>query len=224
MCGRMAVTLPHDAMAQVFAAAPANDLPNVPNYNVCPTTDVAIITSSEGQRHLQAMRWGLIPHWAKVVDSRFVLFNARCEALEQSRAFRGALAHKRGVVPATSYIEWRKPIGGGSAEVFELQPEDSEQALALAAVWDYWTDDITHVLSCSVLTVPAQPGDLAARVPVVLDRSAAVEWLTEEADPAALIEACRAGGASEVRLVAREVDAEILDPRSKRPPRAPRRV
>ncbi|MEO0752805.1 MAG: SOS response-associated peptidase, partial [Pseudomonadota bacterium] len=29
MCGRFAVTLPSDAMAQLFAARPANDLPDV---------------------------------------------------------------------------------------------------------------------------------------------------------------------------------------------------
>ena len=53
MCGRMAITLPPDAMAQLFAAAPANDLPQVPNYNVCPTNDVHIVTSNvDGARKL----------------------------------------------------------------------------------------------------------------------------------------------------------------------------
>ena len=37
MCGRMVLTDAHDAMARLFEAEPANDLPEVPNYNVCPT-------------------------------------------------------------------------------------------------------------------------------------------------------------------------------------------
>ncbi|MEE4187877.1 MAG: SOS response-associated peptidase family protein, partial [Roseobacter sp.] len=44
MCGRFAITLPGDAMAQLFAALPDNDLPEVPNYNVCPTTRVHVVT------------------------------------------------------------------------------------------------------------------------------------------------------------------------------------
>ncbi|GAA6174482.1 hypothetical protein NBRC116593_04010 [Sulfitobacter pacificus] len=47
MCGRLVLTLPADAMAQLFAAAPANDMPRVPNYNVCPTDSVSIVTSDE---------------------------------------------------------------------------------------------------------------------------------------------------------------------------------
>jgi hypothetical protein len=31
MCGRIANTMPHDAMAQLFVAKPDNDLPEVPN-------------------------------------------------------------------------------------------------------------------------------------------------------------------------------------------------
>jgi putative SOS response-associated peptidase YedK len=48
MCGRITTTLPTDAMAQLFAAAPNNDLPDVPNYNICPTDSVHTVTSNEG--------------------------------------------------------------------------------------------------------------------------------------------------------------------------------
>lgn len=48
MCGRFAITLPPDATAQLFAAAPANDLPPVPDYNVCPTNRVQAVMSGEG--------------------------------------------------------------------------------------------------------------------------------------------------------------------------------
>jgi putative SOS response-associated peptidase YedK len=47
MCGRFAITLPPDAMAQLFEAQPANDLPPVPNYNVCPTNRVHAVVSDD---------------------------------------------------------------------------------------------------------------------------------------------------------------------------------
>ena len=43
MCARFAITLPNDAMARLFAAQPANDLPGVPNYNTCPTDPVHVV-------------------------------------------------------------------------------------------------------------------------------------------------------------------------------------
>ena len=50
MCGRMAITLPTEAMAQLFNATPANDPPHVPNYNVCPTVNVHTVTYDSGTR------------------------------------------------------------------------------------------------------------------------------------------------------------------------------
>ncbi len=50
MCGRFALTLPSDAMAQLFEAVPANDLPAVPNYNICPTNLVhAVVNDGPGK-------------------------------------------------------------------------------------------------------------------------------------------------------------------------------
>ena len=41
--------------ARLFAAQPGNDLPPVPRFNVCPTTQVAVVTSDGGARRLAAM-------------------------------------------------------------------------------------------------------------------------------------------------------------------------
>ncbi|MCI5039788.1 MAG: SOS response-associated peptidase, partial [Donghicola eburneus] len=50
MCGRFAITLPDQAMADVFDAAPSNDLPDTPKYNVCPTNTVHVVVSAEARR------------------------------------------------------------------------------------------------------------------------------------------------------------------------------
>ena len=88
MCGRFAITLPNDAMAQLFAAVPANDLPDVPNFNVCPTTQVHVVRSGEGGRQLVSMRWGFLPHWYKATDGGPLLINARAETIAETQAFR----------------------------------------------------------------------------------------------------------------------------------------
>ena len=56
MCGRFTITHPDEALARLFAAMPGNDLPPVPQYNVCPTQSVPVVTAQAGGRRLQAMR------------------------------------------------------------------------------------------------------------------------------------------------------------------------
>ncbi|MCE8470610.1 SOS response-associated peptidase, partial [Rhodovulum sulfidophilum] len=65
MCGRFAITMPAEAMAEPFEAVPGNDLPGGPDFNICPTDMVAAVTSAGGLRRLRPMRWGFLPHWYK---------------------------------------------------------------------------------------------------------------------------------------------------------------
>ena len=58
MCGRFTITHPNEALTALFDAVPGNDLPVGPNFNVCPTNTVAVVTSDTGARRLRAMRWG----------------------------------------------------------------------------------------------------------------------------------------------------------------------
>ena len=48
MCGRFAVTLPPDAMAQLFQAVPGNDLPGVITYRDLDDTNAMIEATEKG--------------------------------------------------------------------------------------------------------------------------------------------------------------------------------
>jgi putative SOS response-associated peptidase YedK len=66
MCGRYASFLPAEAMARIFGTV--NPLPNLaPPWNVAPTQDAAVghRYSETGARHLDLLKWGLLPYWAK---------------------------------------------------------------------------------------------------------------------------------------------------------------
>ena len=56
MCGRFTISHPNEALAALFDAVPGNDLPEPPNFNVCPTNSVVVVTSDGGQRRLRARR------------------------------------------------------------------------------------------------------------------------------------------------------------------------
>lgn len=189
MCGRMAITLPPDAMAQLFAAAPANDLPQVPNYNVCPTNDVPIITSDpDGVRKLDAMRWGFIPHWYKKPGAGPLLINARSETLADKPAFRAAARARRGIIIASGFYEWTKDAEGARDPWYITRNDTSP--LAFAAVWQDWTDaEGARVQTCAIVTCPANAGmqGIHHRMPVVIEAPYWSLWLGEQGKGAAVL-------------------------------------
>jgi putative SOS response-associated peptidase YedK len=173
-------------MAQIFAAAPANDLPEVPNFNVCPTTDVPIITSVEGQRRLQAMRWGLIPHWYKKPNGGPLLINARAETIAEKPAFRSAVRERRGLIVASGFYEWTKDAEGGRDPWYITRSDGS--ALAFAAIWQDWKDpEGTRQATCAIVTTAANDAMQAIhhRMPVILAPDDWPLWLGEAGKGAA---------------------------------------
>lgn len=184
MCGRFAVTLPPDAMAQLFEAAPANDLPEVPNYNVCPTTQVHVIRGGEGGRRLVSMRWGFLPVWYKAPNGGPLLINARSETIAEKPAFRSAARERRCLIPATGFYEWTKDAEGNRLPWY-IQRADAAP-IAFAAVWQSWGKD-DPIDTCAIVTTSATGAmtDIHHRVPVLLEPEAWPLWLGEAGKGAA---------------------------------------
>ena len=63
MCGRYASFLPPEAIARLFRTTGA--LPNVaPSWNVAPSHRAMVVRlrPETGERHLDLLTWGLVPH------------------------------------------------------------------------------------------------------------------------------------------------------------------
>ena len=63
MCGRYAITLPPEAMRQLFGYIEQPNFP--PRYNVAPTQPVPIVRAARGERHFGLVRWGFLPGFVK---------------------------------------------------------------------------------------------------------------------------------------------------------------
>jgi len=187
MCGRFAITLPADAMAQLFAASPANDLPQVPDYNVCPTDAVHVIRNDEGQRRLTAMRWGFIPHWAKSPNDGPLLINARAETIADKPAFRSAARDRRCLIPATGFYEWTKDAEGARDPWYLHAADDAP--LAFAGVWQAWGPQEARLTTCAIVTAAANDAVQAIhhRMPVIVKPADWPLWLGEAGKGAATL-------------------------------------
>ncbi|WP_243613159.1 SOS response-associated peptidase [Shimia aestuarii] len=183
MCGRFAITLPNDAMARLFDAAPANDLPDIPNFNVCPTTRVHVVRAAEGERQLLGMRWGFVPTWYKAVDDGPLLINARAETIATKPAFRAACRARRCLIPVSGFYEWTKD-GEGVRWPWYIH---AEGPLALAGIWQDWDGPDGRLETCAIVTTGANRNmaRIHHRMPVVIGHEDWALWLGEAGHGAA---------------------------------------
>ena len=213
MCGRFAITLPEDAMASLFQATPSNDLPGVPNYNVCPTTQVHVVTADDGGRRLRPMRWGFLPHWYKTPTDGPLLINARAETIAEKPAFRSACRDRRCLVPAAGFYEWTKDADGNRLPWY-IHPK-SDNSLAFAGIWQVWEKGDEPLITCAIVTTSANASmsEIHHRMPVVLAQKDWPLWLGEAGKGAATL----MHAPSDDTLTFHRVDKAVNSNRSKGP-------
>ncbi|CTQ50443.1 SOS response-associated peptidase [Jannaschia donghaensis] len=203
MCGRYALTLPQDAMVQLFAATPSNDVPGAPRWNVCPTVQVPVVTADDTIRRIVSMRWGFLPHWYDTPTSGPLLINARAETIANKPAFRDACRARRCLIPATGFYEWTKAGDGTRLPWYFHDP--AGEPIVFAGIWQEWGPDA--LATCAIVSCAAGPtmADIHHREPVTLAPQDWGLWLGEEGTGAATL--MRA--APEGRLVRHRVSRAV---------------
>lgn len=190
-------------MAGLFSATPDNDLPGVPNYNVCPTDMVAVITARDGQRRLQAFRWGFIPAWYEAPSGGPLLINARAETVAQKPAFAQACRARRCLVPASGFYEWTKDAEGTRWPHYFYNADGS--AMVFAGIWQMWRDMPTlAIVSCAA---GASMAAIHHREPVTLAPADWALWLGEAGHGAAPLMQAAPEGRIAHHAVARTVNS-----------------
>lgn len=185
MCGRLAISLPKEAMTELFQATPANDLPQTPNYNVCPTDNIHTVTSDQGTRHLRAMRWGFVPSWYATLAGGPLLINARSETITEKPAFRDACQSRRCLIPADGFYEWARNAGEKPIPYRVLKSD--EQPMAMAGIWQNCEIDGSIIATCAIVTTGANKtmGKIHHRLPVIIGPEDWPLWLGEAGKGAA---------------------------------------
>ena len=176
MCGRYAITLPHEAMRKIFSADTL--VQSVPRYNIAPTQPVIAIWNEEGGRKAKLARWGLVPHWVKDPREFPLLVNARAETMAEKPAFRDAVRHKRCILPASGYYEW-KTLPNGKKQPYYITLA-TDEPIALAGLYSSWMGpNGEEIDTVATITVPAGPDveHIHDRMPAIMRGSQIDEWL-----------------------------------------------
>ena len=180
MCGRFAITIPSDAMSQLFDAQPANNLPDLPNFNVCPTNSIHVVTYNGLGRKLESLRWGFVPNWYQAVNAGPLLINARSETIAQKPAFANASRERRCLIPCSGFYEWSKDLEGNKTPWFIKRNDDTP--LVFGGVWQEWGYEGEIIKTCAIVTTASNSklSRIHHRLPLVLERNNWGFWLGEE--------------------------------------------
>ncbi|TXS92124.1 SOS response-associated peptidase [Parahaliea maris] len=173
MCGRFNVI--DNPGLQALLRDLGVDIKLPPGINLAPTDAVPLVRETGEQRAVEAARWWLTPSWAPRVEQKYAMFNARCETLASSKAWRHPFRQQRGIMPMSSFIEWRTQ--NGSKQPWLISSPG--RALAAAALWDVWEGEEGCLLSCSMVTTAAAEAFTPwhHRMPVLLEGEECDRWL-----------------------------------------------
>jgi len=181
MCGRYTLHQKVDNIAKRF------NLDSVPsdiheNFNVAPGQIMPVITEDETGRHLELMKWGFIPVWAKDPKMGYKLINARDDGIFEKPMWRSVIQKKRALIPADGFYEWKKPEAGSKAakQPYYIHPKQME-LFGFAGVWETWKDvEGKEWKTYSIITTEPnkEMRNVHNRMPVILHQDDESSWLS----------------------------------------------
>jgi putative SOS response-associated peptidase YedK len=144
MCGRYRRTTSEEELARIYKISipPQRDLPI--SWNIAPSQDVLVIrfNPKTGQRSLDALRWGLVPYWAKDDKIGYRTINARAESVDTALSYREAFKKRRCLIPADGFYEWKKVPGGGKIP-YAIGMKDAAP-FVFTGLWEGWKNPATE--------------------------------------------------------------------------------
>src|SRR5258707_9380083 len=181
VCGRYSITVPTSQLAERFDAAPPSESRG-PHYTAALTQKLPVLLT-EGERQIQLLRGGLIPHWSKDTSTAYKMINARSETLDEKPAYRDTFKKRRCLVLADGFYEWQKTGKGKTPIRFTLK---SGEPFAVAGLWENWKDPEGNWLRTFPI-ITGKPNALVApvhdRMPMILLPENENTWLDNEAGP-----------------------------------------
>jgi putative SOS response-associated peptidase YedK len=185
MCGRFSLTAGPEELEEFFALLGVEDFPA--RYNIAPTQPILLVISGGSwpvpgsnlpDRRAMLARWGLIPSWTKDPNDLPAHFNARSETAAEKASFKAAMRHRRVLVPASGFYEWRR-TGDRRSQAYWVRPRHGGIVAFGGLMETYAEPGGSEIDTAAILTTGASP-DIAHihdRMPVVIKPQDFELWL-----------------------------------------------
>lgn len=192
MCGRYSMFGPVtpsrqalNALEQMGLDVEASLNSREAQFNIAPTQLAPVVVSRDEGAHVEAMRWGLVPGWAKDKKIGAKAINARVETVVEKPMFRSAFKKRRCLVPASGYFEWREEEDG-KQPYFIHGPDD--ELLMFAGLWELWRGEESDPWLKTFTILTGEPGKVSGNIhdrqPVILSPDLYDLWLTASPEDA----------------------------------------
>ncbi len=103
MCGRYYIDIDNEEFKRIIEEAQKNIYENYKTGEIFPTNIAPIYIEDNNKMKPILAKWGF-PKW----DGKGVIINARAESINEKHLFKKLFSHKRCIVPASYYFEWKK--------------------------------------------------------------------------------------------------------------------
>jgi putative SOS response-associated peptidase YedK len=159
-----------------------------PRYNAAPSQELLVIRQNHknGERSLDLLKWGLIPHWCSDPRGGRRPINAKAENISRLPTFRDAYALRRCIVPVDGFFEWKAIRGAGRKQPYAIAMKDGSP-FGLAGLWENWKNPNTGEWerTFAIITVSSNEliGQIHNRMPAILEPRSYDRWLSTEPDP-----------------------------------------
>ena len=223
MCGRFSLTATPEEVEAMFALLDIEAFP--PRYNIAPTQPILMVVAGERrepgsnlpERNALLVRWGLIPAWAKNPKDMPLLINARSETAIEKASFRAAMRHRRALIPASGFYEWKRD-GKNKSQPYFIRPKGGG-LIAFAGLMEMWHEPGGSELDTGAVLTTAANDQIAAihdRMPVVIRPEDFARWLDckgqEPRDVADLLQPVEPGFFEAIPVSYKVNKADNVDP------------
>ena len=191
MCSRFAFVISKEDLQLSFPWVNFPD--SVPgSYNLGPAQPIPMI-KNQNPTILDFGLWGLIAPYEKDPIAARKFMNARAETIFEKQTFKNPVKHRRCLIPASGFYEWKNTSSGKKTYYFTMA---DGMPFALGGIYNVWEGiDGSTLKTCAVLTTDANPlvSDIHPRMPVIVRPELYDRWLERvQPNPSYLVPVFRA--------------------------------
>lgn len=167
MCTRFTIASNASALEREFQAEFQYTYHKV--YNVHFGLEQPVICSGEEDK-IVAMRWGLVPFWAKEPNLKFHNINSPARNIVKNPVYRVPVRRRRCLVLANCFFIWTytKPNHKTPFVVYDAR----QRIMSFAGIWDSWTNDdqSNRIESFAIITTHANKRlqQFSRQMPVII--------------------------------------------------------
>lgn len=135
--------------------------------DIHPTDTAPILMRSSTGLGCSFQKWGF-----PGIDSKQVIFNARCESAMEKKMFQESMEHRRIVIPATRFYEWNR-----MKEKSTFYRED-RRVLLMAGIYSRYQGEDWFVILTTAANESMKP--VHDRMPLILEEKEMIPWIFDE--------------------------------------------